>query len=61
MSSRCFVRENTRLFISPLLQSDLLVYNDVHEGVGGLMCQRLAVKSSHLSVHVCERVFVCAA
>lgn len=60
MSGRCFVSENTHRRISPLLQSDLLVYNDEREGVGWLMCQRLAVKSSHLSVplRVCSIIML---
>lgn len=52
MTSRCFVRENTHLLISALPQSDLLAYNDAYEGEEGLVCQRLAVKFSHLSVHM---------
>lgn len=58
MSSRCFAGH---CLISGLLQSDLLVYNDeCEEGAGGLMCQRLAVKSSHLSVlvHVCSIIML---
>lgn len=60
MSGRCYVGENTHLLISPLLQSDLLLYNDEREEVGGLMLERLAVKSSHLSalVRVCSIIML---